>query len=186
MRHKGVDVGFRLYDRAHVVVVAKLQAFIGDAACEFRHFRAKARPVLLRHMRALRERNGPVAVNRVRRFRCNKDVRASALGHRDMRLGGLEFLARRAPQEFRRIPAADEDHAELRELRLQRRAVARHLVALFHAFEAGFPALPRGRSPTACRRRFPASRRWTNRSGWRRGVLSWIQSPMRRDASAFS
>ena len=60
-----------------------------------------------------------------------------ALGHRDMGLGGFKFLARRSQQQFGRIPAANEDQAELGELGFERRAVVRHLVALFHAFEAG-------------------------------------------------
>ena len=142
VRHEGVDVALRLDDRAHVVMIAELQPLVGEALGELGHLRAEAGPVALGQPRALGQR-----LRRGRRGSCSS-VSATmttsapgALGHRDMRLRRLELLARRALEQFGRIPAADEDQAELGELGLQRGAVVRHLVALLHALDAGLPGL---------------------------------------------
>ena len=138
-RHEGVDVGLGLHDRAHVVMIAELQTFVGDAAREFRHPRAERRPVAGGQLRALRQRRGAIAVDGVGAFGGDHHVGPGAFRHRDMGLRALELLARRAAQQFRRIPAADENEAELGELGLERGAVVGQLVALLHALEAGLP-----------------------------------------------
>jgi hypothetical protein len=45
VRHESVDVALRLDDRAHVVMVAEFEAFVGDALSELSHLYAVAGPV---------------------------------------------------------------------------------------------------------------------------------------------
>src|SRR5271165_3460896 len=49
----------------------------------------------------------------------------------------VELVARGALEQFGRIPAADEDHSERGELRLEGRPFAREFVAELHALDAG-------------------------------------------------
>ena len=134
--HEGVDVALRLDDRSHVMMIAELEPLIGKSLGEFGHFRPVGRPVAFSHPRALGQRLRAVAVDGVRGLGDDDDIGARALGHRDMRFRRLEFLARRPPEQFRRVPAADEGHAAGAEFRLQRRSVAGHLVPLLHADDA--------------------------------------------------
>jgi hypothetical protein len=75
-------------------------------------------------------------MNAVRRLGHDDDVGARALCHGDVGFRGLEFVARRALEQFGRIPAADEGQAKLSKLVLERRAIGRQLVALLHADDA--------------------------------------------------
>src|SRR5208337_1920955 len=116
-------------------------ALVGETLGELGHLRAEAGPVALGEPRALRQRTRAIAVDRVRGLGDDDDVGARALRHGDMSLRHFELFARGALQELGRIPAADERHAIVGELVLQRRAVGGQLVALLHADDAGFPGL---------------------------------------------
>ena len=69
------------------------------------------------------------------------------------------------------------DQAELGELGFQRGAVVGQLVALLHALEAGLLGFGEAGLQRRVAADFLADRRWTSRSGWRRGESSLPQSP---------
>ena len=138
MGHECINVAFRLDDRAHVMMIAKLEALVGQSLGKLGHLGAIPEPVAFVQTRAFRQRLGAVAVDGVRSFGDDDDIGAGALGHGDMRFRRLEFIPRRALEQFGRIPAADKGQAELGELVLQRCAIGRHLVAFLHADDARF------------------------------------------------
>ena len=138
MAHERVDVAFRLDDRAHVMMVAELEALVGQSLGELGHLGAVSGPVTFMQPRALGQRLRAVAVDGVRRLGHDDDVGPSAFGHCDMRFRRLELLARRTLEQLGRVPAANEAQAKLGELVLQRRSIAGQLVALLHADDAGF------------------------------------------------
>ena len=136
--HERVDVAFRLDDRAHVMMVAKLEALVGQSLGELGHLGAVSGPVTFMQPRALGQRLRPVAVNGVRRLGHDNDVGPCALGHGDMGFRRLELIARGTLEQFGRVPAANEGQAELGKLILERGAVAGQLVPLLHADDARF------------------------------------------------
>ena len=141
MSHERVDVAFRLDDRTHVMMIAKLEPLVGQSLSELRHLGAISGPVTFVQTRALGEWLCAVAMDGVRCLGDDDDVCPGAFGHGDMRFRRLEFLARRALEQFNRIPAADEGQAKLGKLVLQRRSIARQLVALLHADHASLLGL---------------------------------------------
>ena len=139
--HEGVDVALRLDDRAHVMMVAERESLSGELLREFGHLCSEVSPVALAEPWTLRQRTRTIAVDAVRYFGDDDDVRARALRHGDMGPRSLEFVAGGTLEQFGRIPTADEYHSVFGQLVLQREPVGWHLVALLHAGDARFPCL---------------------------------------------
>ena len=102
-----------------------------------------------------------------------------------MRFGEVEFLARRALQQFDRMPAADAGEAIRRQRRFQRGGLTRKFVAELHALEARLLGLGEAGLERRLAADLLADRRSTSRSDWRLDGSSF-QSPTRWAASAFS
>ena len=164
-RHQGVDIGLRLHDRAHVVVVDELQPSalselgeLGDAPAIL----AQSPSFSTGRWDSVFERSPCMA------FEVSATMNTAvpiALSRSTWARAAANSVSASRRQQLDRIPAADAGEAEGGERRLQRVGLARELVAELHALEADFLGLARGRSPAASRRRAPACRRSTSRWG---------------------
>ena len=157
------------------MVVAELQALVGDAVRRIRSS-SRRRPSSRAGARCGRcdSGAGAIAVNGVGAFRRRSTRRRHRLGHRDMRLGVLEFLARRALEQIRSNTSRRRRRGRRRRAWLSARR-PRWATCCPSPCPRSRPRAPRrGRSPAGCRRRSPADRRWTSRSDWRRDESSFL------------
>ena len=117
-RHEAVDVGRRLDDGAHVVMVAHLHALLGRVPGELLVALREALPLRVAHHRAVVHRHLVVAVHGVRAFAGVDVIAAGRPGEVDPGLErpllGLDVV----DEEVGRVPARGEAQAVLAELRL--------------------------------------------------------------------
>ena len=179
VRHERVDVAFRLDDRSHVVMVAELEALVGEPLGKFGHLRAEAAQSPLPSRGRSRQRPRPVAVDGVRRLGDDDDIGARALGHRDMRLAPPRTPPAPSAAGARSNTSRRRRPGRTRRACLQRRAVGAASCGPSPCRRRRPPSPPRGRSRAACRRRSPGDRRSSSRSGWRRcGCSSSVSDPL--------
>ena len=137
-----VDLLFGLHHGAHVMVVDRDEALVGDMAGNLGERGREPRPLRFRQDRSGGERRGRITVNRVHRLGQDAHRAAHLAQQAEMRRQRCFLGFHAAPEQSERVPARDELETMRCESRAQGLRLRRHPAPLLDSLETDLARLP--------------------------------------------